>query len=194
MTTTPVTRYHLVLRILHWTIGVLVLLQLGVGGLVLSEMPNDAAKLIPLTGHVSVGLSIGILMVLRLIVRLKSQKPPIATAGNPALNGLRKATHFLFYVVVFSMISTGVGVALMAGLFPTLFGAGGTLPENFHEFPPLEGHEVFATVLLVLVVLHVAGVLYHELALKDRLLTRMGFGKPRVGKTGGGVAGGNSRG
>lgn len=170
-------RYHLLLRILHWTIAVLVMLQLAVGGLALEKLPNTAEKTVPLTGHVTVGLAIGVLMVLRLIARFMTKKPPSATAGNFVLNGLRRLTHFLFYVVVLSMISTGVGVALMAQLFPILFGPGGTLPESFGEFPPLAGHEFFATVLTVLLALHVAGVLYHQLVLKDRLLSRMGFGR-----------------
>ena len=96
-----------------------------------------------------------------------------------SLNGLRRVTHFLLYVVVLSMISTGLGVVIMAKLFPVLYGAGGTLPRDFEEFPPLEGHEFFAGVLMILIALHAAGVLYHELRLRDRLLTRMGFGRPR---------------
>lgn len=179
MNATTVTRYHLLLRILHWLIAVLVLLQLTVGALALAPLPNTAEKIIPLTGHVTVGLLIGALMVLRIIVRLSTKKPPPATAGNALLNGLRRIVHFLFYVVVISMISTGLGVVIMAKLFPVLFGPGGTLPEDFDQFPPLAGHEFFATVLTILIVLHVAGVLYHQLMLEDRLLARMGFGRER---------------
>lgn len=181
MTATSVSRYHVSLRVLHWTIAVLVLVQLALGGLVLAELPNTDEKLLPLQAHVIAGLLIGTLMALRLIVRLKSRKPAPATAGNAALNGLRRLTHFLFYAIVLSMISTGIGMAFLAGLFPILFGAGGDLPESFDALPPYAGHELFATVLLVLVALHVAGVVYHELVLKDRLLSRMGFGRPRDG-------------
>lgn len=180
---TSVSRYHVSLRFLHWTIALLVLVQLAVGGLVLAELPGTDEKLLPLRVHVVAGLLIGTLMVLRLIVRLKSSKPAPATAGNPALNGLRRLTHFLFYAIVLAMISTGIGMAFLAGLFPILFGAGGELPQSFDAFPPYAGHELFAIVLLVLVALHVAGVVYHELILKDRLLSRMGFGRPRTGNS-----------
>lgn len=184
MNTPGVSRYHVSLRILHWTIAMLVVVQLALGTLVLAELPNTTAeKVFPLQGHVIAGLLIGTLMVLRLIVRLKSKKPAPATAGNTFLNGLRRLTHLLFYVIVLSMISTGIGMAFLAGLFPILFGPGGPLPESFENLPPHAGHELFATVLIVLVVLHVAGVLYHEFVLKDRLLTRMGFGRPRAGGT-----------
>lgn len=177
MNETPVSRYHIALRSLHWIIAVLVILQLSVGLLALSEMPNDDGKLIPLLGHVSVGLAIGVLMVLRIIARFTTRKPPPAAAGNAVFNGMRRLTHFLFYVVVLSMISTGIGLALGADLFPILYGAGGTLPADFHAFPPHEGHEIFARVLLVLIFLHVIGALYHQYVLKDRLLARMGFGR-----------------
>lgn len=181
MNAVTVTRYHLLLRILHWTIAVLVILQLAVGALGLERLPNNAEKIGPLQGHVTVGLLIGVLMVVRLVTRLTTKKPPPATAGNTLLNNLRRLTHLLFYVVVLSMISTGVGLAIMAELFPILFGPGGTLPESFDAFPPLGGHEFFATVLVVLLALHVAGAIYHEVVLKDRLLSRMGFGRPRSG-------------
>lgn len=173
------SRYHGLLRALHWLLAVLILMQLIVGNFVLESLPNDANKIIPLQGHVSVGLLVGVLMVLRLVTRLVTRKPRPATTGNAVLNGLRRATHLLFYVVVLSMVSTGVGIALMAKLFPVLFGPGGALPESFDAFEPLKGHQFFATVLVVLIVLHLAGVAYHQLVLKDGLLSRMGFGKGR---------------
>jgi cytochrome b561 len=174
-------RYHGLLRALHWLLAVLILMQLVVGNFALAPLPNDANKIIPLQGHVSVGLLIGALMVLRIVTRLATRKPAPATAGNALFNGLRRLTHFLFYAVVLSMVSTGVGIALMAKLFPVLFGPGGDLPPSFDAFEPLKGHQFFATVLVVLIVLHLAGVAYHQLVLKDGLLSRMGFGS-RGGK------------
>lgn len=176
MNSPTVLRYHPLLRTLHWTIALLVLLQLAVGALVLAKMPNDAEKIIPLLGHVSVGLAIGVLMIVRLVARFTTQKPPPANTGNTLLDNLRRLTHFLFYAVVLSMVSTGIGMALMAKLFPILYGDGGTLPESFKAFAPHEGHEMFATVLAVLIALHACGALYHEFVLKDRLLSRMGVG------------------
>lgn len=189
MNAATATRYHVLLRTLHWTIAVLVILQLAVGGLILTTLPNTAEKLLPLQGHVTVGLVIGLLMIVRLITRFATKKPVPATAGNVTLNALRRLTHFLFYVVVLSMVSTGLGIALLAQLFPLLFGAGGPLPESFEAFPPRAGHELFSIVLLVLVALHVLGVAYHELVLKDRLVSRMGFGPPRTATTKSAVSG-----
>ena len=92
-------------------------------------------------------------------------------------NILRKATHFLFYVVVLSMISTGLGMAIMANLPDILFGSGGPLPESFDQFEPRQGHEFFAIVLVTLILLHVGAALYHQFVMKDNLLSRMWFGK-----------------
>jgi cytochrome b561 len=38
-------------------------------------------------------------------------------------------------------------------------------------------HGAVATLLLILIGVHVAGAGYHQVVLKDRLLSRMGFGK-----------------
>lgn len=181
MSVETVTRYHLALRILHWVVAVFVLLQLFVGEFALSELENNAEKIGPLAGHAAVGMSVGALMVLRLIIRFTTKKPPPAAVGNVVFDWLRRLTHFLMYFVVLSMVSTGVGTVLAAKLFPVLFGPGGTLPEDFDAFPPFAGHEFFAKALFVLLLLHVAGALYHQFVLKDNLISRMGFGKQKQG-------------
>lgn len=171
-------RYHLALRILHWVIAALVIFQLIIGGLVLSDMPA-AEKFLPLRGHIMFGLTIGVLVLVRLLTRFTTTRPPKAKTGNVALDRLGSTAHALFYVVLLAMVSTGIGIAVSAGLFGVFFGAGGSIPESFDALPPRAGHGLFAKILLTLIGLHVSGVIYHELFLKDRLLTRMGFGRPR---------------
>ena len=72
----------------------------------------------------------------------------------------------------------GMATALQAGLPEIIFGGSGApLPESFAVYPARLVHGVIATLLMIQVVVHVAGALYHQVVLKDRLLSRMGFGK-----------------
>jgi len=85
-----------------------VILGLVVGGAALSEMPNDTAKIEPLTGHMVAGMTIGVLMLVRLVIRFTVARPERASTGNKFLDFLARAVHFLLYVCVLSMVSTGL--------------------------------------------------------------------------------------
>jgi cytochrome b561 len=51
------------------------------------------------------------------------------------------------------------------------------LPEDFWVYAPRAGHGITATVLILLIALHVGAALYHQFIRKDNLLARMWFGK-----------------
>jgi cytochrome b561 len=111
-------------------------------------------------------------------VRWRTLSPAPALTGNQALNLLGKAAHLGLYVLVFAMAASGMATALQAGLPEIVFGgSGAVLPESFAIYVPRLVHGWIAKLLVILVGLHVLGVVYHQLFLKDRLLSRMTWGK-----------------
>ncbi len=171
-------RYHPALVALHWVVALLIFLMLAVGKLVLLMMPNTAAKVMPLTIHVVLGITILALLVIRFIVRVTTKRPSPADAGYPLLNKIGVATHYLLYLAAFGMVLSGLGMAQMSNLFQILFGnAGLPLPGDFWVYPPRVGHGVTATVLMLLIALHLGAALYHQFIRKDNLLARMWFGE-----------------
>jgi cytochrome b561 len=178
MSTEMPARYHPVLVALHWIVALLIFFMLGVGKLVLLMMPNTAEKITPLIAHVTIGISILVLLVIRFIVRLSTKKPAPADAGNPILNKIGVITHYLLYLAAFGMTLSGLGMAQASNLFQILFGnAGLSLPEDFWVYPPRAGHGITATVLILLIALHVGAAMYHQFIRRDHLLARMWFGK-----------------
>jgi len=173
------TRYHPFLVILHWLLALMIISGLVMGSFVLSETPNDDPfKLFALRMHMSAGIAILVLMVLRLAVRLFTTKPPEADIGNAMLNLGARAAHWLFYIVVIALCASGLAMANMAGLPDIVFGGSGDpLPESFFEFGPRRAHGALALLLILLVLSHVAAALYHHYIRKDGLLGRMWFGK-----------------
>lgn len=172
------TRYHPVLVVLHWLLAVMIVAGLIMGGQVLAETANDDPfKLISLRLHMGMGLAILALMIVRLITKFLTAKPPHADIGNDAVNKLGRMAHLLLYLAVFAMCASGMALANMAGLPAIVFGGSSVpLPADFSVYAPRAVHGILATVLAVLIVGHVVGALYHQFVRKDRLFARMWFG------------------
>ena len=171
------SRYHPLQVTLHWLIVVLLVAAFPLGKY-MSGLPNDAAKLPYLAIHLALGGLTLIVIMIRLIARLRLPRPAHAATGNVFLDWLGKAVHYALYALVFLMTLSGVSLSIKSGLMPIVFGgSGATLPADFHDFTARLVHGVAAPALLILVLLHVAGVIYHQFRLKNNLLARMWFGK-----------------
>ncbi|RVT82204.1 cytochrome b [Rhodobacteraceae bacterium CCMM004] len=177
-----IRRYHPALVLLHWLIAVLLFAALGIGWLVLSEIPNsDPGKLTVLRAHMIAGAVLLILTVVRLAVRRRTAHPPPAESGHPLLDTLAVAMHWALYAAVLAMIGSGIALSAAAGLPEVVFfGSGAALPADFDAYAARTVHGAVATLLGVLILGHVAAALYHHLIRRDGLLRRMWFG-PRSG-------------
>lgn len=171
-------KYHPFLVTLHWLLAILLIASLFMGSNVLSEIPNsDPEKVFSLKMHMSIGITILVLTLIRLVVRVKSQKPPHADIGNALLNKLGVLAHYVLYLLVILMVVSGIAISMMAGLPDIVFGgSGAALPASFDEFPPRMVHGVIAMLLMLTIVAHILAALYHQFVRKDGLLSRMWFG------------------
>ncbi len=173
-----VSRYHPLLVALHWVLALLIIAALALGALVMVKIPNaDPMKIEALRSHMSGGVLILILMLVRLFVRMRTRHPAPATAGNPLLDRIAWLSHRMFYVAVLGMAGSGLVMALQAGLFGIVFSGHGSLPPDFWVFSLRAVHYAFSRLLMALIALHVAAALFHTLVLRDGLLRRMFFGR-----------------
>jgi cytochrome b561 len=174
-----VSRYHPLLVLLHWLLAVLIIAMLCIGFIVLEPMPNiDPQKIDILLIHMSVGMLIFALMVVRFVVRLRTSRPAPATTGSQLLDRLAPVTHYGFYVPVLLMAGSGYATAIFAGLNKSVFQhSGEPLPESFEIYPSFVAHGYVALLLAGFVILHALAALYHQFVRKDGLLRRMWFGR-----------------
>lgn len=174
-----VSRYHGVLVALHWLLGLMIIVGLVMGILVVEQTPNaDPAKVDILRNHMVNGMLIGVLMVLRLIVRVRTAHPPHATTGMAWADAIAPWTHWALYLLAFVMVASGFAMSFMAGLPGIVFeGNGQALPESFDVYWPRAVHGIAAKLLIALVVLHVVAALYHQFVKGDGLFRRMWFGR-----------------
>ncbi|GGX57736.1 cytochrome b [Saccharospirillum salsuginis] len=183
-----VSRYHPLFVTLHWLMALLVIATLLTAKLGLDPTPNsDPDKVSMLRIHMIVGLFLGTLLVIRLITRYTTARPPAADTERVWMNRARKTVHFLLYFLLFSQVITGIVLALVPDLYPAgtnLFtivfgGANQALPESFNGHPVRSGHGLYSTLLLVFILLHLGAALYHQFRIKDNLIGRMWFGRRR---------------
>src|SRR5262245_7171509 len=179
-----VSRYHPALVTLHWLLAVLIVAALALGALVLVKIPNtDPMKIEALRSHMTGGLIILGLMLVRLVVRSRSAHPAPASAGHPLLDRLAWASHRMFYVTIIAMASSGMIMALQTGLFDSVFFGHGQVPADFWVYSIRSVHYALSRLLMALVALHIVAALYHALVLRDGLLGRMFFGRRKIAQS-----------
>lgn len=162
---------------LHWLVVILVFGAFMVGKF-MSGQPNNAEKLTPLALHMGAGILTLLVIVVRFVVKMKLPKPEHVSAGNAVFDWIGKAVHYALYLLVFLMAVSGISLSLQAGLPPIVFfGSGAPLPADFFDFAARMLHGFIAPALFLLILLHVGAAFYHQLALKDNLLSRMWYGK-----------------
>ena len=172
-------RYHPILVVIHWVMLVLIVMAWTSGQFVLEHTPNsDPGKIGAFRMHMTVGLIAGALLILRLITKVRSEQPPHAKTASALVDKAGVWAHWAFYVVIILIVASGMGTVSFTGLIEIVFlGSGAPLPENFDDVPPFGAYEFGAAILFLLVIGHVVAALFHQYWLKDRLFSRMWFGK-----------------
>ena len=149
----------------------------AIGMTYLDSTPNSAPeKVTYLKYHAFWGVLLALILTARVITRFAFKRPATADAGYPALNMIARIVHFLLYLGVFGMLVSGAGISAQSGLM-NVFAGQGSLPEDFHIFPPRAGHGITFSILFLLILLHIGAALYHQFFRKDNLFGRMWFGK-----------------
>jgi cytochrome b561 len=168
-------RYGALPIVIHWISALAVLIMLA-SGLTASGVLDAGTKLNLLRLHVLVAVCIFILTVLRIVWWVFIDRKPAPVAGMPRWQKVvSRIVHYGLYFVIIVMLTSGLALAALSGLFPLLLGAPGPLPD-FKTFPPINSHGLGAWALTGLALLHIVAALYHHFGLRDRLLTRMGVG------------------
>jgi cytochrome b561 len=159
-------RYSRVAILLHWLIAVLILVNLALG-----LLHEDMAKPVRATMmfyHKSIGLTVLALTLVRLGWRLGHRPPPYDAAMKRWEVGLARATHWTFYLLLIALPLTGWLLVSTGGRATSFFGLFDVpaLPVSHADGPhdAFENlHTLFGYAMLLLVVLHVAGALKHQL-------------------------------
>lgn len=169
-------RYGAIAQAFHWAIVVLIIVQFTLG-IIGSDLPVGMQRLIVLSRHKSFGMTIFMLVLLRLAWRLANPVPRLPDKMPRLHQRLAHATHWLLYALLLTMpvvgwISSSASNLTVSwfGIFtwPDLVGTNKELATAAKEL-----HEVLAWILFTTVTLHLAAALRHHFVLKDDILLRM---------------------
>lgn len=171
-------RYHPSLVALHWLLALMLIGLLAAGTLSLKQVPNTSPdKLLLLRMHMLGGGMVLLLMLVRLVLRWGTTRPPPAPTGSALLDALAPLMHGALYLLVFAMLASGIGTAALADLPAIVFGGTGSLPDSFAALAPRQAHGVLAKLLILAIALHALAALYHQFIRRDGLIARMWWGQ-----------------
>ncbi len=164
-------RYSPLWVTLHWVIALLIFITFYLG--ISTEDIALTEKVGILRWHMPLGITVLLLMIVRLVVRWRTPRPEPVTVGNAFLDKIGEWTHYLIYIFAILMSLTGIMLSVTYKLAPVVFGGEGSLPRDLS--PMLHG--LIDPILALLILLHILAALYHQFVRKDNLLARMWYGK-----------------
>lgn len=169
---------------MHWLLALLIIFQLGLA-FYMGDLPEDGpAQNSVEEFHVSLGVTILCLTVVRIAIRLCSKSPALPSSIVGWQRTLANAAHLLLYFLMISIPMTGWAIRsfrreafdVWGGLkFPPLPGVG-NLPfggprENYEVLELLHG-EYLSWAFIMLIGLHILAALKHQFD-GNRILYRM---------------------
>lgn len=173
--TTP-TRYARPAIALHWLMAWIIIAAYFMG-LTIDEIPAGPDRIQIVTWHKWLGVTIAFLWFARVVVRLNNQVPTLPTNSPAWQNKLAQLTHIALYLLMIAIPVSGWLMSSAKGYTTNFFDLF-DLPNLLDKDKALahtlkEVHEVLANSLMILVAVHIAAALKHQLVDKDQLLERM---------------------
>lgn len=158
---------------IHWLSAVLILLLLGTGFRA-ANAPDALGKVALLRVHIPVAIVVLLLTGFRILWWWRFDRKPLPVAGMPPWQGiLARAVHIALLVVVLGMVASGVGMMVLSGAGPAVFGEPGAALPDFRNYLPRWPHGLGARLMVVLLLFHAGAALYHHFARRDAVLKRM---------------------
>jgi cytochrome b561 len=170
------TAYTPVAKGLHWLMAVLILGLLALG-IVMHEMPLSPLKLELYAWHKWFGVTVFLLVWLRLAWRLTHRPPALPATLSPPLQHLAHAWHALLYGLMIVIPLSGWLMSSAKGVQTVWFGLV-PLPDLLGRDRELgdllqQAHKLLNLLLLLTLAGHVLAALWHHFVLKDDTLRRM---------------------
>jgi cytochrome b561 len=177
-------------RGVHWLVALLIFIQLPLGFYMAyrgndMETVNEKGETVKgvwdaltnalYSSHKLIGITIFVLVVLRLIYRLTRGAPRPDQSVPAALTGVSHLVHWSLYLLLIAVPIIGYK-AISYGGYLDVFGI--HLPAITEKNEDLskqvfEWHSTGAILIIAFVALHIVAAIYHKYVRKDRVVERM---------------------
>jgi len=187
MARTRMTRYSAVAIVLHWAIALCVIALLAAGLWMTTAIHQPSSRALAFQVyqlHKSLGLTVLVLSLARLLWRLAHRPPPLPDAMSAFERTAARSTHALFYALTIGMPLVGWAMvsASPLGLPTIVFGQFewphipwlADLQDKSAAEAVLKGaHRTMGYGLIALATLHIAAALKHHFFDRDDVMARM---------------------
>ncbi|MGD2141241.1 MAG: cytochrome b [Burkholderiales bacterium] len=170
-------RYGNVAIALHWIVAVFILVLIGLG-LYMVDIPRGTPeRAFFFNLHKSIGLTIGIIVLIRFWWRHKNPPPPLPASMPKWQVTASNISHALLYMCLIMMPIAGFTASQFTKYGVTYFGLFKIPPMGPQErvlWDFFQGvHENTAYVLMFVLAVHILAALYHLIVAKDGVFQRM---------------------
>jgi len=171
------TGYGNTARILHWITVLLVLSTIPAGAIMVQEGLDRPTQDRLFIYHKNVGVIILLLLLIRIAWRAMNPPPPLPDSVPALQQRVAHWTHMGLYAMLLFMPITGY-IRVTTGGFPIEMLDWMGIPPLFPRMESVESiakslHYYGRYVLVVLILMHVGGALYHGIVLRDGVFRRM---------------------
>jgi cytochrome b561 len=176
MSSTSEARYSKPIVIMHWLTLVLLIAVFGfIEGREFFEKGTEGRELMK-SIHYMLGLTVLLVVILRIYFRFTGHVPAITPAPNPISQFLAKSLHLVFYLLMIGMPIAGWLMLSAAGKpipffgleLPALIGENENLADQIKD-----AHKAVGNFAYYLIAAHALAGLYHHYVRRDNTLRRI---------------------
>jgi len=160
---------------IHW-VSALFIFGLLITGIKMETMEVSQTKFLFYVVHFTLGTVVLILTVIRLVALVKDKKPTALYPNKSFRERMRKVVYYGFYVVLVWMCVSGLLSLNLENITPSLIEWNWEVLPNINDdgfHPIMLTHHIVAKFVLLLILMHVIGFVWHWIAKKDNTIRRI---------------------
>ena len=170
-----VKRFAAPQRMLHWGMAACIVAMLFLGVGMISTITPKWLTLVQI--HKTLGITVLVLAVLRLLLRLLYPTPPLPRDMPVMMRLAADSSQYVFYALMLGMPLIGWAMLSTASHPVVLFGSvhlPAILPVNAAWYPLLQrAHMLLGYAFFGLILMHTAALMFHKLVRKDGVFEAM---------------------
>ena len=171
--TNTLTEYGSISKIFHWLSAAVLVFQIPLG-FYLVDMDFGEKRLTIESIHVTLGLAILYLTILRLVYKIFNPSPALQNSIFPGQKIIAKLNHIFLYIAVLVITISGALKKLYNGEELNMFLFNLEIQDNFNLAEIFyEIHIIGNYTLITLITLHISAVIIHKVVFKENLLKKI---------------------
>jgi len=167
------TEYGLISKTFHWISAAVLIIQIPLG-FYLVDLDFGERRITIENIHVTLGLGIFYLTLLRLLYKIFNPTPPLKNSIFLGQKIIAKLNHLFLYVSILIITISGALKKLYNGEILDIFFFDLEIQDNF-ELAEIfyEIHIIANYTLIILITLHISAVLIHKIFFNENLLKKI---------------------